>query len=103
MGEHLQTTKLELELLIAETEDVSSGALAVFVGVVRDENNGRRVVGVTYEAHPTLAARALRDIEREATDRFLVRHCRIVHRTGLVPLGEASVIIVVRSAHRDAS
>lgn len=103
MGEHLQATKIELDRLLAETEDVSSGALAVFVGTVRDENEGRHVAGVTYEAHPRLATKALMAIEREAVDRFEVRHCRIVHRTGLVSLGEASVVIVIRSAHRDAA
>lgn len=103
VAEHLTEAPIDLAGLIVATDDDACGALALFVGTVRGENDGRRVAAVTYEAHPTLAEATLVDIERETLERFAVRHCRIVHRTGLVALGEASVVIVVRSAHRHAA
>lgn len=91
---------LDLERLLAETADPSCGGLVVFGGLVRNENDGRPVGGMTYDAHRTMAARVLQDLEREAIERFGVAHCRIVHRVGPMALGEASVWIVVRAGHR---
>ncbi len=101
MPVHLTSEPLELTALLAETEEPAAGALAIFVGTVRDENEGRRVTGITYEAQPALASRALAAIEQEALARFRIQRCRLVHRTGTLAVGEASVVIVVRSAHRD--
>ena len=101
MGRWIVTDPLELEPLLRETEDDASGALVVFYGTVRDENEGRPVQSMTYEAHVPLAEKALREIEQEALDKFGVRRCRIQHRIGHLELGEPSVLIVVRAGHRD--
>jgi molybdopterin synthase catalytic subunit len=100
MGRWITEDPLQLEPLLAETEDESSGALVVFYGTVRNENEGRPVSGMTYEAHVSMAEKVLRELEAEVLDRFDVRRCRIVHRIGALKLGEASVIIVVRGGHR---
>lgn len=86
--------------MMADSEDDASGALAVFVGTVRNHNDGRRVKAMTYEAHPTLANKALAAVEATACKRYDIRSCTIVHRTGTLQLGDASVAIVVRSGHR---
>ncbi len=91
---------LNMESLIAETEDHAVGALILFSGVVRNHNDGREVDGLTYEADVPLAEKVLEGIENEALTKFGVSHCRIQHRIGSLGLGETSVIIVVRSAHR---
>jgi molybdopterin synthase catalytic subunit len=91
---------LDMSVLLKETEDVGSGALVVFCGTVRDENEGQKVRAITYEAHIPLAERVLREIEEEVVARFRVRCCRIQHRVGMLHLGEPSVVIVVRAAHR---
>jgi molybdopterin synthase catalytic subunit len=91
---------LDLNALITETEDHDTGALIIFVGTVRNENEGQPVHSMTYEAHVSLAEKVLREIEAEALSKFAIQKCRIQHRIGLLQLGEASVIIVVRSAHR---
>ncbi len=100
MPVHLTSEPLELTALLAETEEPAAGALAIFVGTVRDENEGRRVTGITYEAQPALASRALAAIEQEALARFRIQRCRLVHRTGTLAVGEASVVIVVRIGSR---
>ncbi len=91
---------LDLAPLLAETDDDACGALVIFSGTVRNTNDGRPVSGMTYDAHVALAERVLAEIESEARTRFGVRHCRIVHRTGTLALGEVSVYVVVRAAHR---
>jgi molybdopterin synthase catalytic subunit len=101
MGRWIVSQPLELEPLLRETEDDASGALVIFFGTVRDENEGRPVQSMTYEAHVALAEKALGEIEQEALDKFGVRRCRIQHRIGHLELGEPSVLIVVRAGHRD--
>lgn len=64
---------------------------------------GRAVESLDYEAHETMVASILGQIADEVADRFAVERLAIVHRTGEVPLGEASVAIVAVSPHRDAA
>jgi len=100
MSRWLTEEPLDLNALIEETEDPGSGALVMFVGTVRDHNDGKPVEAVTYEAYTPLAEKALRDLEQEVLERFPVRRCRIQHRVGHLKLTEPSVAIVVRAAHR---
>ncbi|MFL5776361.1 MAG: molybdenum cofactor biosynthesis protein MoaE [Chloroflexota bacterium] len=64
---------------------------------------GRSVEGLAYEAHEPMALAILDQIAREIADRFGVDRVAIVHRTGEVPLREASVAVVAVSPHRDAA
>jgi len=97
---YITEAPLDLATLLAETEDDGSGALAVFGGTVRNKNDGRPVDGMTYDCHPSMAAKALIALEKQVIEDFGVRRCRIVHRVGPMKLGETSVWVVVRSAHR---
>jgi molybdopterin synthase catalytic subunit len=76
------------------------GAVATFVGLVRDHNAGRRVQWLDYEAYAPLAVRAFAQIADEAADRWPGARLAIHHRTGRLEIGEASVAIVAVSAHR---
>ena len=76
------------------------GALVTFVGRARDTaDDGRPVVELEYEAYPEMAASVLREIAGEASVRWGVA-AAVVHRVGIVPLGEAAVAIVTAGAHR---
>ncbi|HET7315050.1 molybdenum cofactor biosynthesis protein [Salinisphaera sp.] len=97
---HLTDTPLELDALMAETEDARCGALVVFGGTVRLANAGGEVVSMDYSAYGPLAARTLADIERETIDAFDIQACRLQHRTGRLGLGDVSVYVVVRAVHR---
>ena len=103
MGRWVTEEPLQLEPLLRETEDPASGALVIFLGTVRNHNDGRPVSGMTYDAHVSMAEKVLAQIEQEALERFDVRYCRIQHRIGPMTLGEPSVQIVVRAAHRGAA
>jgi molybdopterin synthase catalytic subunit len=100
MGRWICDNPLDLAPLLSETEDPGSGALVIFYGTVRNENDGQPVHSMTYEAHVSLAEKVLREIEAEVLERFTVRRCRIQHRIGTLQLGEPSVLIVVRAGHR---
>jgi molybdopterin synthase catalytic subunit len=100
---HLQTDRLDLASLLTETQHPGAGALVVFGGTVRNENAGQSVRGIAYSAYPALAEKTLAAIEQETIARFGVHCCRILHRTGELSLGELSVLVVVRAAHRDAA
>lgn len=84
-------------------EDPAAGAIDLFLGVVRNENLGREVQYLEYDAYPEMAERVMRDIADEAKDRFGLLHCAILHRTGRLEIGETSLIVAVSSGHRRES
>jgi molybdopterin synthase catalytic subunit len=76
------------------------GGVASFVGVVRVENAGKRVVAVEYHAYPAMAEKVMREIGTEIERLFGPLRIAMVHRTGRLSVGEASVVIAVGAAHR---
>jgi molybdopterin synthase catalytic subunit len=93
---------LDLQALIDEIARPSTadGAVASFIGLVRDQNQGRRVSFLEYEAYEPLAVRALQLIVDEARDTWADTRLGVQHRIGRLELGEASIIIVAVSPHR---
>ena len=83
-------------------ESPTFGAVVVFEGVTRDHFEGRRVVHLEYEAYEPLATATLTAICQEIRERWPGVRPAIVHRLGVVPLGDASVVIAVGSPHRAA-
>jgi molybdopterin synthase catalytic subunit len=82
-----------------EPATVGPGAIASFVGVVRNENGGRRVLRLEYEGYEPLALRVFERIGVETAERWTVRMA-LHHRLGTLHIGDASVIIAVSSPHR---
>ncbi len=77
-----------------------AGAVLLFLGVVRNENLGRRVLHLEYEAYSELAQRVMRELAQEAQARFQLTGVAVMHRTGLLPVGEVSLVVAVSSPHR---
>ena len=96
---------LDLEALMQHVVGsvTGDGAVATFTGLVRDHNQGRTVRFLEYEAYEPLALRALARIVDEVAAAWPGVRLGIHHRTGRLEIGEASVIIAVSSAHRDAA
>jgi molybdopterin synthase catalytic subunit len=84
----------------APTADASDGAIATFVGLVRDRNLGRTVRYLEYEAYEPLAIRSFEQILGEAAARWPSARLAIHHRVGRLEIGEASIAIVAASPHR---
>jgi molybdopterin synthase catalytic subunit len=91
---------LDLNAVAALVAAPGHGAVAHFVGLVRNENAGRRVLWLEYEAYEPLAVKAFERIEQESAGHWPDVVLAIHHRTGRLEIGEASVIIAAASAHR---
>ena len=103
-GKYLSADALDRDRLIEETADDRCGALVVFSGDIRNHNAGRDdVVAIEYEAHEAMASKVLATIEEEVVERFEVLRCRVQHRVGRVDVGQSSVLVVCRGAHRDGA
>jgi MoaE-MoaD fusion protein len=76
------------------------GALITFEGVVRNNSKGRQTLFLDYECYEAMAIRKIAEIGRELAASMPIGHIAIVHRLGRMEIGEASVVIVVSSAHR---
>lgn len=76
------------------------GAAVLFLGMVRDTNDGRVVTGMRYDAYEAMAQRVLIAIVEEAAERWGLEHVVAVHRIGELTVGEVSVAIAVASPHR---
>ena len=96
----ITTAVLDLEGLVSLVSASGVGAAVSFLGLVRDHNQGRRVVHLVYEAYEPLAERALRRIIAEARNQWPSATLAIHHRIGKLEIGEASVAIAAASAHR---
>ena len=93
---------LQLERLVAAVarEGGADGAIASFLGVVRNHNAGRRVRYLEYEAYEPLAGKVFERIEAETRDRWPGVRLALQHRIGRLEIGEASVAIAAASPHR---
>ncbi len=88
----------EIESLRAGDRRV--GAVASFVGTVRDVNDDAQVAALTLEHYPGMTERALEAIVAEAKSRFDVYDALVVHRVGPLAPCDRIVLVVVTSAHR---
>jgi molybdopterin synthase catalytic subunit len=100
---HLTERPLEPANLLAEVAGGGRGATALFVGTVRDRHDGRTVTGIDYSAYAPMAERVLAAIESELAAEHSGASVRILHRTGPLAVGEASIAIAVAAPRREAA
>jgi molybdopterin synthase catalytic subunit len=95
------------ELDPRETEravaDPAAGAIVTFTGVVRDNGRGQSVSALDYEAYAPAAEKMLAQVADEIDEKWGLKRVAIIHRTGLLTVGEASVVISISSPHREAA
>jgi len=77
-----------------------AGAVNIFVGTTRNHHGGKRVIELYYDCYRDMAIRELRRIAVHVLESYDLKRVWMVHRSGLVPVGEASIILAVSSAHR---
>ena len=78
----------------------ADGAVIIFKGVARRYSRGKEVVHLEYEAYPEMAEKVMAQIGDEIATRWPVSRVAIVHRTGVLPIGDASVVIALSCPHR---
>ena len=83
--------------------DPGAGAIVVFWGAVRENEDGREISGIEYEAHRAMAEHQMRLVAEQAAEKFAVRGILLHHRIGFVPVAQPSVVVRVASAHRGAA
>lgn len=89
--------------VVARVEGPDAGAVAVFLGTVRNENLGRTVLRLEYDAYPEMAEEEMRRIGGRVLGAHGALRIAIVHRTGRLELGETAVVVAVAAAHRAAA
>ena len=89
------------EINVVKQGRLQVGGTAVFVGTVRDINDGSGVSALTLEHYPGMTERALAEIEAEARARWVLDDVLIVHRIGRMEPGEDIVLVICTSEHRD--
>lgn len=95
----IRETPLRVEEVLAALADVSAGGVTLFVGTVRDHDDGKQVGGLDYSAHPSALDR-LREVCDEVAGEYDVRALAAVHRVGSLALGDAAVIVATAADHR---
>ena len=95
--------RLNAEEAAAVVASPRAGAINVFLGVVRNNNLGRDVHYLEYEAYPGMAEKVMRQLGEEAVERFGLEDVAIFHRTGRLEIGETSLLVAVSCGHRAAS
>jgi len=101
MPDDVRLVREPIELAALQQTTPADGALCLFVGVVRNQNRGRAVVRLEYEAYEEMALPLMREIAAETHRRFPVTLIRLVHRLGRLEIGEPSVAVAISSPHRD--
>ena len=98
----LRDAPLSVAEVHAALADPAAGAVAVFVGTVRDHDSSREVAALAYSAHPTALDR-MRDVASGVAQRHDVLGLAVVHRVGDLRIGDAAVVAGACAAHRQAA
>ena len=94
------TEVLSIDEAYAAVRKDGCGAVALFVGTVRDHHDGKKVTKISYSAFQEMAEKEFAAIAKEAEARWKTGAIHIAHRTGALAIGDASVVIAVSSPHR---
>jgi molybdopterin synthase catalytic subunit len=100
---HISSGPLRIQSSIDWVMTDKSGGIDVFIGTVRNETKGKRVVRLEFEAYENMALNEMRKIAEQMMAKWPLHKVLIHHRTGTLVMGEIPVIIAVSAAHRDAA
>lgn len=94
---------LDTVACIRKATDPECGGIAVFIGAVRNETEGKKVVRLEYESYDSMALKELKKIGEEAIRLWGIKNIVVRHRKGVLHPGDIAVIIVVSATHREAA
>lgn len=97
----IQQEPIVIDNVVNEVRDTGSGAIVLFMGTVRDNNEGRPVLHLDYDAYGPMAEREMNRLKNEALTGHEISRLAMVHRTGRIEPGEISVAIAVSAPHRE--
>ncbi|GAB3644108.1 molybdenum cofactor biosynthesis protein MoaE [Spirosoma arcticum] len=96
----LTTDPIDVASALTHLQSAKAGAIDFFLGVVRDNTQDRPVDRLDYEAYDRMALSEMQKVVADATARWPVLRCVVIHRTGTLRIGEIAVLIGVATAHR---
>ncbi len=96
----IQSEPLDPAPLVEAVRRDDAGAIALFYGIVRNENLGRSVQYLEYDAYPEMALKKMREVADEVRAKFPVAAVGVLHRIGRLEIGETSLLVAVSSGHR---
>jgi len=91
---------IDITAVLEAVRHPQAGAVVLFLGTVRDNRRGARVDHLEYEAYEAMALREMERVAAEAAARWPVRRVAMVHRLGVLQVGDVSVAIAVSAPHR---
>lgn len=94
---------IDLQSVIEAVQSPKCGAIDVFIGTVREQTQGKKVVRLDFEAYEPMALKEMQKIIDRAGEQWPVEKMAIVHRVGSLAIGEVAVVIAVSTPHRAAS
>lgn len=97
---YLTDLPIDARALVTEVMRRSDGAYVLFEGVVRDHHEGKAVESIFYDAYRPMAEKEIDTIVRDVQSQFPDVALAVVHRLGLLQIGDASIAIVAASPHR---
>jgi molybdopterin synthase catalytic subunit len=97
---HVEITREVLRARGTASEAGGIGAVVEFAGVVRGEEDGAAIAALDYEAYEEMARSEMERIARALAGQFPCESIEVVHRTGRVPVGEASIVVRIEAKHR---
>ncbi|MCL4140530.1 UNVERIFIED_CONTAM: hypothetical protein GTU68_052721 [Idotea baltica] len=86
--------------VLKSVSTAAAGANVLFLGTTRQFTRGDETVKLEYDGYESMVVKELESIRETAMDRWPIQKCTIVHRHGIVELGEASVAVAVSTPHR---
>jgi molybdopterin synthase catalytic subunit len=94
---------IDIQACIDAAQSERAGAIDVFVGTVRNHNNSKEVVRLEFEAYDTMAVKKMEELAQQAKSRWEIEKIVMVHRKGVLDIGDVAVVIAVSTPHRAAS
>jgi molybdopterin synthase catalytic subunit len=95
------SSQIDPARIFVEVSTPQSGGIGIFVGTVRNHSGGKRVSQLEYSAYVPMAEKLMAGIEEEMRHTWVLHRVALVHRTGLLNVGDVAVVTAVSSAHRN--
>lgn len=98
---HLTDQPIDVAAVLASVQDEGAGAVNTFIGTVRNQSTGRRVVRLDYEAYDKMALHQMRRVAEQAREKWpMLRQVAVTHRKGRLAIGDVAVVVAVSTPHR---
>ena len=94
---------IDVQSVISSASSEKAGAINVFIGTIRDNAAHKKVIKLEYEAFDSMALKKLKELATQARERWPIAGLSIVHRKGVLQIGDVAVVVAVSTPHRAAS